>query len=275
VKRQLFVVDWQRCLGAGGEGEVYLARAMDTAELYAVKVSSLLDPVAAAEHLRAERDRCLVASGEGAVGLVAWNLGDKRPFLVFEFAHAGTLADEMSELRESGRVYHPVQALLRIREVLAALVCVHGRGLIHRDVKPANLLRFGTAVKFTDFGSGLAVGDSKPLETEAFIGTRMYAAPEQRRGEAVDERADLYAVGCILYEMLCGVAFDRGSCSRAYPNALVLPELDRFVSALLAADPDRRPTDGADAVRRVDRILAAYARARSVWGQLGLGPSPY
>src|SRR5512139_937650 len=126
-----FVVDWQRCLGGGGEGEVFLGRNLETWELCAVKVSAYLDVAAAREQLARELERCSRAAGDGVVGLVAWNLEAPRPFLVFELARAGTLADEMGVLRREGRTYHPVQALLRIREVLTALAHVHARGLLH------------------------------------------------------------------------------------------------------------------------------------------------
>ncbi len=273
-----FVVDWRRCLGGGGEGEVFLGRSLETSELCAVKVSTSLDAGSAREQLSRELERCTRAAGNGVVGLVAWNLEAPRPFLVFEFARAGTLADEMAALSRRGRVYHPVKALERISSVLDALAQVHASGLLHRDVKPANLLRFGQTVKITDFGSGRSTSRSGALQTEGFVGTRAYAAPEQLRGDEVDERADLYAVGCILHEMLTGrmpggqdVEPDAGG----YATALVLPELDRLLRALLAERPEDRPRDALAARQRVQAVIACYAAARRAWKELGLGPSPY
>lgn len=281
MAKQWFLVDWESCVGAGGEGEVFLARSATTWELCAVKVSTSLDRLEARRQLEAELEQCSRAAGRGAVGLVAWNLDAKRPFLVFEFAHAGSLADEMRAVRSGGQVYHPARALDRIRGVLSSLADVHARGLVHRDVKPGNLLRFGKALRFTDFASAR----SAALPSEAFVGTRMYAAPEQLRGENADERADLYAVGCILHEMLTGSVpkpvTDRGDAANQgrvlvrYPNLLVLPELDELVASLLDEEPVRRPPDAAEALRRVDAVRRSYSSARDIWKTLGLGPSPY
>lgn len=278
MPKRWFVVDWDCCLGAGGEGEVFLGRSLETFELCAVKVSTLLDSRSAAEHLRRELDGLTRVAGDGVVGLVAWNLEAPRPFLIFELAKAGTLADEMKQLRQLGRSYHPSRALERIREVLTALANVHAHGFIHRDVKPANLLRFGTALKLTDFGSGRLMGSGTEgvLEDQGFVGTRLYAAPEQLRGEGADERSDLYAAGCILHEMLTGgVPRRAGQRSRKYSSALVLPELDELIASLLAEEPDGRPATALAAIARVDSVLDAYRMARAVWNDLGLGQSPY
>lgn len=277
MTKHWFLVDWETCLGAGGEGQVYLARSLTSGELCAIKVSTYLDPEVARDQLAQELDRWTRASGEGVVGLVAWNLDAPRPFLVFEFARAGTLADEMTAMRERQQVYHPVFALRRIRQVLVALSHVHGRGLVHRDVKPANLLRFGNALKLTDFGTGRSLCPSRGFATEEFVGTRAYAAPEQIDQGRADERSDLYAVGCVLHEMLTGSlpSSKPGLQSARYPHVLVLPELDNLLSSLLDPCIANRPTNAVEAIRRVDTILSSYTTARRVWKQLGLGPSPY
>jgi serine/threonine-protein kinase len=272
-----FVVDWNCCLGAGGEGEVFLGRSLESFELCAIKVSTLLDRESAAAQLKSELDRVARVAGDGVVGLVAWNLDAPRPFLVFELAKAGTLADEMKRVCEKEGVYHPTRALERVREVLSALGHVHTHGLVHRDVKPANLLRFGPALKLTDFGTGCSIGDgaTEAVQSQGFVGTRLYASPEQLRGEQVDERSDLYAVGCILHEMLTGVVPARGQRVRRYPHALILPELDALLASLLDECPECRPCSAVDAARRVDGVLETYRSARQLWMELELGPSPY
>jgi len=306
MSKHWFVVDWSCCLGAGGEGEVYLGRSITTGELCAVKVSTSIHPAEASRQLGDELDRCRRAAGGGSVGLIAWNLEPPRPFLVFELAQAGTLADEVRQLRDEGRVYHPVSALERVAEILTSLAKVHGRGVVHRDVKPANLLRFGESFKLTDFGTACsaepATGRSEPkpkpqpergsadaaltellgaselAAPEEFIGTRLYAAPEQLRGDPADQRADLYAVGCILYEMLTGRPPSSAARSRArrrYPNALVLPAVDDLLDRLLAVDPELRPANATEALDELERALLAYDDARAAWQRLALGPSPY
>lgn len=278
MDNRFFLVDWDCCLGAGSEGEVFLGRSLATSELCAIKVSIFIDPEAAADQLELELDRCLRAAGEGVVRVIAWNLTPPRPFLVFEFAHAGSLGDEMSGLRAEGRVYHPVQALERAREVLAAMARVHDRGLIHRDIKPANLLRFDDAVKVIDFGSGFTADRPQPAKSGEIVGTRLYAAPEQLAGEPVDERADLYGAGCILHEMLTGQLPSRARGAKSalrYPNALILPELDALLTSLLQPRREGRPSSARAAIDMVDEVLAAYERARSVWAGLEIGASPY
>jgi serine/threonine protein kinase len=273
-----FVVDWNCSLGGGGDGEVFLGRSLDTWELCAIKVSAQTDPERAREELGRELAHCRRAAGDGVVGLVAWNLDAPRPFLVFELARAGTLADEVSALRSRGRVYHPVRALERVREILAALVTVHDRGVVHRDVNPANLLRFGEHVKLCDFGTGHDMEAGAPAPSEGFVGTRDYAAPEQVGGADIDARSDLYAVGGILYEMLTGALFVRRAASTlapSYPNPLVLPELDQLVRRLLAPSPFARPRDARHAMELVDAVLESYRTARRTWEGLGLGPCPY
>ncbi|MDH5674070.1 MAG: serine/threonine protein kinase [Myxococcales bacterium] len=306
MPQALFLVDWQCCLGAGGEGEVFLGRSVESGELCAIKVSTSIDPSQARRQLARELERCRRAAGRGTVGLVGWNLAAERPFIVFELAHAGSLADEMRQLRQGGQVYHPVRALQRIRETLEALAHVHARGLVHRDIKPDNLLRFGGGIKLGDFGTGKTLQHSgsqpgsgvrrserasaleqlvaslpTPLPPEwleeAFVGTRMYAAPEQLRGEEADERADLYGVGCILHEMLTGNLPDGDGrrLLRDYPSVLVLPELDRLLGSLLHPERRRRPINAHAAIARVDEVLESYRRARGVWQRLQLGRSPY
>jgi serine/threonine-protein kinase len=181
-------------------------------------------------------------------------------------------------LRERGCVYHPVRALERVRAILWALAKVHDRGIVHCDVKPANLLRFGDDVKVCDFGTGREAEPAATEANEGFVGTRDYAAPEQVRGEGMDARSDLYAVGCILYEMLTGEIANRKrteAVSPTYPNALVLPELDRLVRRFLAPDRSSRPRDAMQAMGLVDSVLASYAAARQTWLSLGLGECPY
>jgi serine/threonine-protein kinase len=272
-----FVVDWQSCLGAGGEGEVYLGRSLETWELCAVKVSVQLDPELARQELARELDRYQRAAGDGVVRVVAWNLDATRPFLVFELARAGSLEDELLSLRKQGRVYHPVRALERIREVLCAVANVHDRGLIHRDVKPANLLRFGDQIKVADFGTANTLGRATLADGEPLVGTRNYAAPELAGGESFDPRSDLYAIGCILHEMLTGERPAPSGDARetSYPNPLVLPELDDLVRRLLATDPSLRPRDARHALSLVDAALASYRSAREAWTSAGLGPCPY
>lgn len=252
-------VHFDRTLGAGGEGQVYLASSRNSGTQYAVKYSNELDVCAQAAALRKERDRHLRASGDGIVRLVDHDLDAVRPYLVYELAERGSLLDEIEQLRRLQLRYRPQEALARIADVLRGLRTVHGRGMIHRDIKPANLLFFRDELKISDFGLGRTFNRPvSPLLTTFRAGTPAYAAPEQVLGDEVDPRTDFYPIGVILVEMLTG--------SRpTYHRPLVLPferKLREFATSLLSIDPSGRPAD-------VDQCLRAFSALRlEHWQQL-------
>lgn len=127
---------------------------------------------------------------------------DHRPYIVMELVDGQSLRD----LLRSQRVNTDV-ALRIMSDAALALDYAHDRGLVHRDVKPANiLLSEGGTVKVTDFGIARAVGAETVTQTAAVFGTAAYMAPEQARSEEVDRRTDVYALGCVLYELLAGRA---------------------------------------------------------------------
>ena len=258
MDHRFFLVDWDICLGAGADGEVYLGRALLTDELCAIKVSTLTDASAAAAQLGDELDACLRAAGEGVVHVLAWSLAPPRPFLVFELAHAGSLGDEMRGLLANGEVYHPVRALRLTRDILRAMARMHDRGLIHRDIKPGNFLYFDDRMKLTDFGTGLPA-ERYQAEAAEVVGTRLYAAPEQLAGEPVDARADLYGAGCILHEMLGGRLPARPGELR-FPNEAILPELETLLASLLQPRRELRPESAREALEMVEAALRAYER---------------
>jgi tRNA A-37 threonylcarbamoyl transferase component Bud32 len=150
----------------------------------------------------------------------------------------------------------PVERAVAVAgQVAAALEFAHRRGVVHRDVKPANVLLAPDGVKVADFGIAKAALDADDLtQTNLMLGTARYLAPEQVEGRPLDARSDVYALGVVLYEMLCGRApFDAESdlalavkhlTAEAGPpsetNPDVPPWLDAVVMATLAKDPDRR-----------------------------------
>ena len=125
------------------------------------------------------------------------------PFIVMELIDGHTLRDVLRD----GRKILPRRALEFTQGVLDALSYSHAAGIVHRDIKPANVMltREGY-VKVMDFGIARAVADTSATmtQTAAVIGTAQYLSPEQARGETVDNRADIYATGCLLYELLVG-----------------------------------------------------------------------
>ena len=126
-----------------------------------------------------------------------------QPYIVMEFVAGRTLRDILRE----GRKILPERALEITSGVLSALDYSHRAGIIHRDIKPGNVMLTPSGdVKVMDFGIARAISDasSAMTQTAAVVGTAQYLSPEQARGETVDSRSDVYSTGCLLYELLTG-----------------------------------------------------------------------
>jgi serine/threonine-protein kinase len=148
---------------------------------------------------------------------------------------------------------------------------LHGRGLVHRDVKPANVfLREGARVTLLDFGLVCRASHARPVkDASQCVGTMEYAAPEQIVGEEVDARSDVYSMGCILYELVTGTRPFDGQSSHEVaqkhlyreapaPSTLVtdLPwQVEDLILDLLAKSPDDRPASAGEAGRRLTAAL--------------------
>ena len=129
--------------------------------------------------------------------------GVSQPYIVMEYVAGRTLRDILRE----GRKILPERALEITSGVLSALDYSHRAGIIHRDIKPGNVMLTPSGdVKVMDFGIARAISDasSTMTQTAAVVGTAQYLSPEQARGETVDSRSDVYSAGCLLYELLTG-----------------------------------------------------------------------
>src|SRR5512133_1322748 len=192
------------------------------------------------------------------------------PYIVMEYVDGHTL-------REIVKTQGPMsqQRVIEVMaDVCAALDVSHKHNIIHRDVKPANIMinRAG-AVKVRDFGIARALGEGQNVtQTAAVIGTAQYLSPEQARGEAVDARSDVYAAGCVLFELLCGhppfvgdspvsVAYQHvreDPRSPSESNRDVTPPIDAIVLKALAKNPANRYQSAAE--MRADLLRAASGR---------------
>lgn len=196
---------------------------------------------------------------------------EDRPYLVMEYLDGRSVADD---LKQHGRL--PIEQVRAIgTQVADALAAVHAAGVVHRDVKPDNLVWAEDGVlKLVDFGVAWLVDAAGPRLTPNGIamGTYAYLAPELAKGEPFDERSDLYSLGCVLYELLCGVPPFVGPMPMVVlahvqsepvpPGGLrddVPPDLERLVLELLAKEPSDRP---ADAVTVRTRLLDAGKEGR-------------
>jgi eukaryotic-like serine/threonine-protein kinase len=200
------------------------------------------------------------------------------PYLVMEYVPGQTLRELM---RSRGRL-EPREALDIISGVLAGLAAAHEAGIIHRDVKPENvLLGAGNVIKVADFGLARAASRASHTQTGMLIGTAAYLAPEQVARSVSDSRSDVYAAGVMLFEMLTGVQPHTGESPLAVahkhvsdvvppPSSMVPglpPSLDALVGMATNRDPDFRPGDAG-------QFLQAISDARSGLPVAGPADSP-
>jgi serine/threonine-protein kinase len=203
-----------RLLGEGGMGRVYLARQVDLGRQVVVKV--MHDHIASEPkfHERFQRETLLMARFQHpyVVTLFDASLNDPQgPCIIMEYVRGVTL----DALRKSNKgKIGPGRIARLLGQLCEALHAAHTQGIIHRDLKPSNLMVVDPdtpyeKIKIMDFGLAKLVGDvglPKPSASggDFAVGTPSYICPEQVRGESIDHRSDIYSVGVILYELLCG-----------------------------------------------------------------------
>ncbi len=197
--------------------------------------------------------------------------GVSQPYIVMEFVAGRTLRDILRE----GRKILPERALEITSGVLSALDYSHRAGIIHRDIKPGNVMLTPSGdVKVMDFGIARAMSDasSTMTQTAAVVGTAQYLSPEQARGEPVDSRSDVYSAGCLLYELLTGrppfvgdspvaVAYQHVREPAAPPSdhdTEVTPEVDAIVMKALAKRVEDRYQSAAAMRSDIERYLAGH-----------------
>jgi hypothetical protein len=266
-----------RRLGSGGFGTVYEAHDERLDRLVAIKVIPAHGPAPE----RAQRE-ALAAARLHHPGIVAvFDAGDdgEGRYLVSELVRGRTL----DVLEREGALSD--RDVLRVGLALAdALDHAHERGVIHRDVKPQNVIvpdEDEAAAKLTDFGVAHLAGDEPLTRTGDVVGTLAYMAPEQAAGERVDERADLYALALVLYEALAGANPVRGASPAATARLVgtVLPSLRsrrRDLPAPLCAGLDRALAPDPDARGTLDELAEALADALPEVGDEGgtIAPHP-
>ena len=258
-------------MGRGAVGIVYRAYDLATSRYVALKVIAARG--AEGEDARFEREGSVLAglSHPGIVKLVAFGtFDDLTPFLAMEWLEGEDLAARHRRAPLSVR-----EAVEVARQVAHALAAAHAAGIVHRDVKPTNIFLITTAdgtlsAKLVDFGVA-AAGDIRLTRSGNIVGTPAYMAPEQARGDGpVDARADLYALGATLFELLTGRPPHVGPTPIATLARLVTTpaprlsdfvadvarQLDDLLALLLATLPDERPQTAQTVAERLTELLA-------------------
>jgi eukaryotic-like serine/threonine-protein kinase len=265
-------------LGYGGMAEVHRGRDLRLGRDVAIKMlrTDLARDKTFQERFRREAQNAAALNHPAIVAV--YDTGEERaatgealPFIVMEFVNGRTLKEVLAA---EGRLMAR-RALEISADICAALEFSHRHGIIHRDIKPGNvMLNQNGQVKVMDFGiaRALASGATTMTQTSAVIGTAQYLSPEQARGEAVDARSDVYAAGCVLYELLCGhppfvgdspvsVAYQHvreDPKPPSYVNHEVPPDIDAVVIKALAKNPLNRYQSAAE--MRADLLRAAAGR---------------
>ncbi|GGU20914.1 Stk1 family PASTA domain-containing Ser/Thr kinase [Lentzea flava] len=262
-------------LGYGGMSEVHKGRDVRLGRDVAIKVlrADLARDAQFQERFRREAQNSAALNHPAIVAV--YDTGETQteygplPYIVMEFVDGRTLRDIVKTQGPlSGK-----RAMEVMADVSAALDFSHRHGIVHRDVKPANvMITKSGAVKVMDFGIARAVHDGQAAvtQTAAVIGTAQYLSPEQARGESVDARSDVYAAGCVLFELLTGeppftgdspvaVAYQHVREDPKPPSSLnpkVSPQLDAIVLKAMAKGPANRYQSAAEMRADLVRVLS-------------------
>ncbi|GAA5105852.1 Stk1 family PASTA domain-containing Ser/Thr kinase [Haloechinothrix salitolerans] len=262
-------------LGYGGMSEVHHGHDVRLGREVAVKIlrADLARDSVFQERFRREAQNSAALNHPAIVAVYDTGETDSEygplPYIVMEYVEGRTLRDI---IKTEGPL-EPRRAMEVMADVCAALDFSHRHGIVHRDVKPANVMISKTgAVKVMDFGIARAIHDGQAAmtQTAAVIGTAQYLSPEQARGESVDARSDVYAAGCVLYELLTGqppftgdspvaVAYQHVREDASAPSLLnpnISPELDAVVLKALTKGPANRYQSAAEMRTDLVRVLS-------------------
>ena len=257
-------------IGRGGMAQVHLGRDTRLSRLVAIKILRVDLARDSVFQTRFRREAQAAASLNHPNIVAVYDTGEEAvkgadgktvmvPYIIMEYVEGHTV----KELLSDGTPV-PIPEAVEITEgILAALSYSHAAGLVHRDIKPGNvMLTNGGKVKVMDFGIARAIADSQATMTSAnaVVGTALYLSPEQARGEKLDERSDIYSAGCVLFELLTGqspfsgdtavsLAYQHVSEPPPVPSSIaadVPPELDQVTLKALAKDPAQRYSSAGD-----------------------------
>ncbi len=263
-------------IGRGGMAEIFQARDILLDRPVAIKVlfpEFATDP-AFVERFRREAQAAANLNHPNIVGVYDWGKVNNTYYIAMEYVNGRTLADI---LKQSGTLT-PMQVCDVISEVAAALTSAHQNGVIHRDIKPGNILVSTTGqVKVADFGIARALGSGVEqglTQTGAVMGTATYFSPEQAQGASTDQRSDIYSLGVVMYEMLSGGAPFTGENAvaiaykqvheQATPLNQRLASVPAEVAAIVAKCMEKSPDDRYSSAEQVRDELRRFIEGMPV-----------
>lgn len=275
-------------LGVGSVGSVYRAIDRSTGKTVALKVwnSAADDPQIKGRFLR-EAQALTTLRHPNIVDVYGFGVVEELPYVAMEYVEGRTLEQELGE----GQPLEATTALEIMIQILQALAYAHGLGVVHRDLKPDNVALISAAkgyvVKLLDFGLAKFLSpDDDPMRGSVLtllgmvMGTPLYMAPEQADGITVDARVDVYAAGCVYFELLTGRPPYAGDTNaevfRAHmvapipklaelrPDKLVPPEVQQWIDKALAKLPEHRFADAGEMLEQLLTLPRPPLRPRTV-----------
>ena len=266
----------QERIGAGGMGVVWKANDPDLQRAVAIKVLGphLRHSQTARRRFQREARAAAAISHPNVLTIHAVEEHDHAPFLVMEYVSGQSLKEYVTE---KGKLPH-IEVFQLACQIAHGLAAAHAQGVIHRDVKPGNVMLHdgGTRVRLADFGLARITFDNSELTSHGqYVGTPAYMPPEQLRGGKVDARADLFSLGCVIYYMLVGYSPFQGKTQGETIHRIlgdeskplheidpsVPPFLSELVSRLLKRDPEERYQSAFEVADVLSRFLSQINRA--------------
>ena len=252
-------------LAQGGMGEVWKGYDIQLGREVAIKAlrSDMTNAEAKLRRLRAEAHNSANLAHPNIAALFEYYEHDGIGFLVMEYVPSKSLADLFHE--QNGPM-EPTRLLPILIQTARGLCVAHSHGVIHRDVKPANIMVSDSGeVKITDFGVSYSTNQEQITQDGMVVGTAQYISPEQAQGQHATPQSDIYSLGIVAYEGLCGHRPFTGATpvdiAAAHVNNPVPPlpdsvdvQLREFVMSMLSKDPLDRPKDALTVSRTLSRI---------------------
>lgn len=255
-------------LAQGGMGEVWKGFDIQLGRVVAIKAlrTDTSNVEAKLRRLRAEAHNSANLAHPNIAALFDYYEHDGIGFLIMEYVPSKSLAD----LYRKEKVVEPTRLLPILIQTARGLFIAHSHGVIHRDVKPANIMVSETgSVKITDFGVSYSNDQEQITQDGMVVGTAQYISPEQAQGEQATAQSDIYSLGVVTYEGLCGHRPFTGATpvdiAAAHVNDPVPPlpetidlQLRQFVMSMLSKDPKDRPQDAlivAKVLSKIERRL--------------------